>query len=461
MLLKKILLGITGSLVVIGLVTAGSLYAFYNVAVKPAPTETITIGDGKTMRVGIISDTQLAPTKGKYPVFTQHLLAALKILKEQKVDMIIHAGDVGDMNSTYAYNTYNDAIDTVFGEEKPETLYIMGNHDNWWNSDYNTSIPKARKFAKKIGESPWTHKVVNGFHFIGVSPDETSNKAGYSEKVLAWMDAQIKEAHDDNPDQPIFVVTHHNPKDTTYGSDEWYDPNLDAVMSKYSNVVSMSGHSHYSILDERSIYQNQYTSFTTQGLAYIELEAGKSDAFKGGKATIPPRDEDYPMMLIMNVGQNDTTLERWNVTDNKEEKADKRWILNYPLTPETFTYSTAKREAINKAPAMPNTQIRYNPAIKSTLKEPKEGQETLQGITFETGTDDDFVHSYKVILRGQKEVAFECFSDYYNGIDNMAKEVNVPLSATLLPCEYTVQVYAIDSYGLVSPTCAQGTITLR
>lgn len=460
--MKKIIIGIVCTVLCLALIVGGGVVAYYSIGVKPGELTTATVGDGKTIKVGIISDTQL-PRNDKKTVYREHLQKALTQLKEQKVEMIIHAGDVGDNNSDYAYKTYNKVFDSVYTDKEnvPEKLYIMGNHDMWGLIDSKRPAPKHRNFKKMLGETPNSHKVVNGFHFIGASPDQGSTDLGYSEKTLSWLDEQIKVAAEDTPGMPVFVVTHQNPGDTVYGSDDWCDPNIDGVLRKYSNVVSISGHSHYALLDERSIYQNAYTALQTQSLAYIENETGKFDPFKGKIASVPPRDEDYPFMLIMEVGQDNTKIHRWNITDNKEEKAHKLWSIDYPLTRESFKYTTELRKNANQAPSMANSKtVTFNPAVKSTLYEPIKGEETLKGITFTAGTDDDLVHSYKIVLTGEKEMEYTYFSDFYNGIDNMAKTVNFALDKTLPAGNYNVKVYAIDSYGAVSADYAEGNITL-
>lgn len=460
----KIIVIIVSVLLAIGLLVGGFCLWLYKAEIPRGEMTETTVGDGKTLKVGVISDTQLKPGSGEN-TYSEHLRAALKQLKEQNVEVIIHAGDFGDMNSFYSYAKYNEIFESVFGEDaskQPEKVYVMGNHDMWWNSDYNTATPKHRKFYTMIGENPYAHKVINGFHFITVSPDMGSTVEAYDDETLAWLDAELQKAQKDTPDMPIFVVTHHNPKDTVYGSDSWCDPNLDSVLRKYSNAVSVSGHSHYAILDERSIYQNQYTAFTTQSLAYIENEKGKFDAFKHGIASVPPRDEDYPMMLIMDVGTDKTEIHRWNITDNKEEKANMLWTLTYPLNKDSFTYSLAQREAVNKAPSMAASKtVTYNPAVPSHLYSVRDGEDTLPGITFKAGTDDDLVHSYRVKLRGAKEMTYDYFSDFYNGIDNMKTTVNLALDSTLPAGEYEVWVYAIDSLGTVSEDFAYGKITIE
>lgn len=82
-------------------------------------------------------------------------------------------------------------------------------------------------------------------------------------------------------------MTHNQPENTSYGSEDWGDKNLDSVFSKYPNVIDFSGHVHYSLLDERSIWQGAYTVINTQSLSYTELEEGKENG------TIPPRCRNY------------------------------------------------------------------------------------------------------------------------------------------------------------------------
>lgn len=460
---KKILLTV-GILLAVAAALGIFFLCFYTIGVKPAETETITVGDGKTLRVGLISDTQLDPYKnGDHDNYRQNLIDALKVLKEQNVNLIVHAGDIGDMNSRYAYKTYKKALEEVFGDNIPKNIIIMGNHDNWWNTDWKHTKPKERNYTGVMNVSPWTHTVVNGFHFIAASPDLTENTEGYSQKVADWLDEQIKEAVKDTPDLPVFVITHHNPKYTAYGSDEWYDARLDTLFSKYPQVVSISGHSHYPIMDERSIYQKDYTAFTTQALAYVNVnEDYYFDAFRGGKTHLNPKDENYPMMEIMNVDEKGATIERWNVKENREEKADMRWTLSFPLNKDSFTYSLEQREAVNKAPEMSeDAVITFNPAVESTLSVPDENQNTLPGITFKAGSDDDFVHSYKVVLRGTREAEYYCLSDFASGISVMKDTVSLALDTELPEGEYTVKVYAIDSYGLMSENCAEGKIVLK
>lgn len=67
-------------------------------------------------------------------------------------------------------------------------------------------------------------------------------------------------------------------------------------------------------------------------------------------------------------------------------------------------------------------------------------------LTFAAGSDDDFVHSYKVIIDGKDEKLF--FSDFYNGLENMNKTVTLSLKSD--GKKHTYKIYAIDSWGAES-----------
>ena len=40
----------------------------------------------------------------------------------------------------------------------------------------------------------------------------------------------------------------------------------------YSNIINFSGHSHFPIIDERSIWQKEFTAIQTGSTSYVELE---------------------------------------------------------------------------------------------------------------------------------------------------------------------------------------------
>lgn len=383
-------------------------------------------------KVAVISDSQLPPTQEQLDAddtYLQNLKNALTVIKNNDVDMILYAGDIGDLGTRFAFQTYTDALDEVFGDDKPIIQTIMGNHD-YWNKSVFTAINHRKAFEKIVGQSPWTHYVVNGYHFIGVSPDCGSMTAGYN-IAAKWLDEELQKAQADANGKPIFVMTHNQPKNTSYGSEDWGDSTLNAVLEKYPNVINFSGHVHYSLLDERSIWQGAYTVINTQSLSYTELE-GKENG------TIPPNADATPMGYIMEIQANEMLLHRINFADGntgKEEKEDMLWTFSLPYTNDR-RYAFDTRKANNQAPIFNDTNG------TATVADGK------VRLTFSAAQDDDFVHSYKVLVDGKDVKYF--FSDFYNGIDSMQSQVTLALDAPESGTKHTYQIYAVDSWNAES-----------
>lgn len=187
--------------------------------------------ENTSFKVAIISDTQLPPTQKQLDAddtYLQNLKNALTVMKNRNVDMILFAGDIGDLGTRFAFRTYMAAIDEVFGKDKPIVQSIMGNHD-YWNKNLFTAINHTKAFQKIVGQSPWTHYVVNGYHFIGASPDNGSMTEGYK-KTSEWLDNELQKATADANGKPVFVMTHNQPVNTSYGSEDWGDTTLDEVL---------------------------------------------------------------------------------------------------------------------------------------------------------------------------------------------------------------------------------------
>lgn len=403
--------------------------------IKKTETEVFQT-ESANFKVAIISDSQLPPTQAQLDeddTFLINLKNALTVIKNNDVDMILYAGDIGDLGTRFAFQTYMDAIDEVFGEDKPIIQTIMGNHDYWHKSVF-TAINHRKAFQQIMGQSPWTHYVVNGYHFIGVSPDCGSMTAGY---VIAsqWLDEELQKAEAGSNGKPIFVMTHNQPKNTSYGSEDWGDKTLNAVLEKHPNVINFSGHVHYSLLDERSVWQGEYTVINTQSLSYTELEKGKENG------TIPPNADATPMGYIMEFQEDEILLHRINFADGnmgEEQKTNMLWSFPLPYVNDG-RYSFEARKAANQAPVVTDT------AGTATLKD---GNVEL---SFTAAEDDDFVHSYKVIIDDKETKYF--FSDFYNGIADMQKDVTLTLPAPTDGAKHTYKIYAVDSWDEESTNC--------
>lgn len=175
-----------------------------------------------------------------------------------------------------------------------------------------------------------------------------------------------------------------------------------------------------------------YTVINTQSLSYTEMEEGKENG------TIPPNADATPMGYIMEIQANEILLHRINFADGntgKEEKADMLWTFSLPYTNDR-RYAFDTRKANNQAPIVKDTNG------TATVADGK------VRLTFSAAQDDDFVHSYKVLV-DDKDVKY-FFSDFYNGIDSMQSQVTLALDAPESGTKHTYQIYAVDSWNAES-----------
>lgn len=430
-IMKKAMMIILCILLVIGIAAAGFVGYEYKNLIGETEIQSFETGNS-TFKVAVISDTQLPPTEEDLKnddTYLQNLKKTLTVIKNNGVDMILFAGDIGDLGTRFAFQTYVDALDEVFGDDKPIVQTIMGNHD-YWNKNASTAINHIKAFEDITGQSPWTHYVVNGYHFIGATPNYGSMSSAYS-ITAKWLDKELEKASADSEGKPIIVMTHNQPKDTSYGSEDWGDSTLNKVLSKYPNVINFSGHVHYSLLDERSIWQGEYTVINTQSLSYIELEQGKENG------TVPPNADATPMGYIMEFSGKSIDIHRVNFADGNmgyEEKTDMLWSFSLPYENDG-KYAFDSRKAENQAPVINNTEGTVTSNEDKVI------------LSFAAGTDDDFVHSYKVVIDDRETKYF--FSDFYSGIDNMKNTVELEDDGKT----HNYKIYAVDSWGEESESC--------
>lgn len=451
--MKKVIAIIVAVVLVLGV----GLGAYFGIPPKESKTEELNTKSGN-LRVGIMSDNQLAP-KGGSDTYDAYFKKGLEFFKNQNVDMLINVGDYTDTATRKAYENYKEIFESVYPEDqRPLTSFIMGNHDYWlpmFNKCWEIPTPPKmqRRFVKYTGESsPWTHKIVNGYHFIGCSPvNGDMHDAAYT-KRLNWLEDQIKTAIKADPNKPVFVMTHNNPADTVYLSSTDGCKNLNELFKNYPQVVSISGHTHAPLMDERSIWQGGYTAINTQCLSYQCFENADLTQQVEGDAAF---DETNPMAMIMEIKDGKVTIQRYSILDGKTQKEP--WVLD-TVDASKFTYTDEKRRAASAAP----TWTDNTPVTASK----ENGSLTLK---FTAASHADVVEAYQlefVDAQGKKVTFYKdaekkengkdhliCISDYISGKDKMQKTVTIKLGdlAKQIPAgKYTVNVYARESFGKLS-----------
>ena len=265
----------------INLLFAG-LFSIYSVgggAELPKATEEFT----PVVRFAVCSDVHLNgdPTQAAAvrlgQLFDDSYAYAASSGTYKALDAVIVAGDFATNGRPEEYQRYN-AIVNAHIKEGTQTLEVLGNHEFIAYRDEDASVAYD-VYKQYVHPEVDRHDVINGYHFIGVSYDEDGKHFTHK---MTWLKEQLDAAVADDPEKPIFVYQHPHPFGTVYGSVNWGDASVRAVLELYPQVVDFSGHSHYASADPRSIWQGSFTAVGTGSLkAYmsnLNYTEGDTDA---------------------------------------------------------------------------------------------------------------------------------------------------------------------------------------
>ena len=254
------------------------------------------------LRFGVVSDIHLkrrsAPGESEESANNElTFVRTLEWFRDQGVDGVVVAGDMADQGTIEQLELVAEAWNRVFpGDRAPdgrkvERLFVYGNHDmggvpyarGMFKGMSDEEIapktiyadPKAaweRVFHEPL-EPIWT-KDVKGYRFVGAHWWSMRGCHGQNEKfnsgIVDWYAARAKEI---DPSLPFFHIQHPHPQNTCYGSWAWgRDAGLSTkALSAFPNAVAFSGHSHYPLTDERSVWQGAFTSVGTSSLRYTGM----------------------------------------------------------------------------------------------------------------------------------------------------------------------------------------------
>ena len=253
------------------------------------------------LRFGVVSDIHIlrvgANEKMEGGANNLTFKHTLEWFRSQNVDAVMIAGDMADRGLDENLMAVSEAWYSVFPDDKyPDgraisKVFVTGNHD-WVGYKYGEAAakkyPDAKERAKHIIQndlpgwwekafhepySPIFAKTINGYTFIGAHWDmggfgaETGKRVYAFGRIEDWMAKNGKKI---DPSLPFFYVQHPHPKNTCYGPWAWgHDRGIvTKTFSAYPNAIAFSGHSHYPLTDERSIWQGTFTSVGTSSLRY-------------------------------------------------------------------------------------------------------------------------------------------------------------------------------------------------
>ena len=407
--------------------------------------ENIKIGNGSYAKIGIISDFQLSFDLEKkfqrYRDYANNIYTTLKYFKKHGIDLLIIAGDITNNGQFISLLYFKKIFYSVFNEiRKPKIISVMGNHDYF---DLNfTSNENQKKFYKVINSYPNSHYIINDYNFIFWSQDNyLISENGITNYTWIKDRLNYSKQNSKRKGDPIFVITHIPPKRTVYGSEGiWGHQGMFDLLKNYNEVICISGHSHYSLKNTKSIWQGDFTVINTQSISYVDLD---NYFINAGDIRMESGRNCESMGLIAHLSDKNIIFER--VEFLSEEIMDEKWKIDFPIKVENFQYTFYKRNKREK-PIFPNGIIK--------IEEKKEKLFLNNYIIFDAATHLDYVYKYKIVLKSKIDINLKkelyYYSDYYKNEKKRNKIIKFKLPNGLNPGIYTIEIYAIDSFNNIS-----------
>ncbi len=416
--------------------------------------------DNIVLSFGAISDIHINNVVGGYNCNKYD--KALQLLKKYaggKLDAVTIAGDISaSVYDSSIGDAFKQITDAQLGENA-NVFFVSGNHDaqeEQWNTLNQFYTDFAKYTANDLPSSQHNrgnrHMVINGYHYIGVNMMDywNASEALFIQQDLEWLATELAAARADKPGQPIFVYVHAGVYGTTYGSDlytgkHWGSKLIYDYLDEYPEVVTFSGHVHFPLADERTIYQKDFTSLNCGSVQYMAIESG-----------------------YLQTGSSTTMDDSHNVSNGLLVQVDKN--NNLKITRLDFANdSVIKQPFYIPAPDLENKShlYHYNDAyFNADNTAPVFGEDANVGgkiagenmvVTFDAATDNDMVHHYVIDIKGlpsESVKSTKALSEFYlyPQPEDFPDDYTFIIPYTLAAGDtaFEIAVYAVDSMGLKS-----------
>ena len=314
-------------------------------------------------------------------------------------------------------------------------------YDAWpWLSTSTCTMEEVKqRFMTAFGlENTNTSVKIGAYQFIGVSADGCEDGyATYSGETITWLAKELMEANERSSKKPIFVFVHQPPMNTVDVSGRNSVSTLNGVLKQYPQAVVFSSHTHAPLQDERTIHQEFFTTVNTASLYYASAADGLNYSNLEEFARVP-KSEEFAQGLLVRVKGKKVDIERHDFYN--DTIIGENWVIEKPYDVESYQYTADNKNEV--APKFAND-------AKGSIKKISDSQ---YEVTFDTATDDEFVHHYVVNAltdeRIYPERTINILADFYLG--TQAKTVTCELRELTEKFSYTFEVYAVDCYGNMS-----------
>ena len=352
----------------------GNVLAAFGGAILPADAFGV---DGKPiLKLGVVSDIHFGSS---YADVGQALEKALRYFDASGAEAVLVPGDTAHSGLISEMECFAKVWDGVFpgnrasDGRKVELMMITGNHcaDGWggrwkgWSSEelrarrlnYGDNLKRTwdRLFHQPF-EVMWRREV-KGISFVG---------AQWNSLHPPIEEYFRRNAGSFDPALPFFYTQHAHPKDTCHGQyaiDTIGNDGGESVraLSPFPNAVAISGHSHCSLVDERTVWQGAFTSIGAgclrcagYGARHANASAAWHPKFKTNVMRPIPNAEEGRNGLLIDVFSDHLVVHRRAFYFGElGEPLGADWCVPLPAAvdgPFDFRRRAAKRKAPQFAP---------------------------------------------------------------------------------------------------------------
>lgn len=324
------------------------------------------------------------------------------------IDAFFAVGDFVNSGSEGEMLKFKDSLEKVIRDETKITL-TLASHEFHSTDGQQGAYKRLKEIFNQDGDNYFE---LNGCPFICIS---TEDGCSIKEKKQEWLSSCLKDASKKEKHSPIFVFQHPHLTDTVYGSINWGDDDIIAILTDYPQVIDFSGHSHAPINDPRSIHQKYFTSLGTGSLLYFEL-----DEFDYMYGTIPPDCKECAQFYIVEVNaENAVRIIPVDIISG--QFFNDGYIIKTPWEPDSFEFTESR------AMAEPKPYFDNNFSCKHSIKD------NVLTVSFgQAKTDGYRVNSYSVVIRDKNTSDVLCqkkiSSSYYRYYmpDELSLDIDFP-----------------------------------
>ncbi len=375
-------------------------------------------------------------------------------MAEKNPDAVLFAGDlaryVGDEKS---YKTYINIYNRHFSKCNPKPVHIpiTGNHDYWENKGIKRLSPQdsLKRFFHPMGmKADWLqHHVVKGYTFIGVSATDEKGENNHTAEEIKQVSDLIDKAEKKAPGKPVFVLTHCPPAFTMAGS-AWHDnpkkvwnwryDHIRKMLAGHKQVVSLSGHTHLPLEDERSIWQGEFTAVNVGGLYKYSLQV--PGEVKEEYIKTPSHYQYRRAFCYIEVFRKHMVIYRYKADTLEEINPENRWRIELPYDPSKAVYTMKRAEKIQSP--------EFHPGAKAELE--KESDSYFISLT--SAVHPDFVYAYKIKLifddKNLKPQDFYIASNFFSEKKTLYPSYQIPKNVKLVPgATGVMKITPVETFG--------------